>query len=320
MPNATKSLSTRAGYVHAFLCTFFAGVLITLIKIAENELPTFSVLLLTLGIAALVLSAVILVSGRGAQVRALSARGWIWLAGISALTFFSYWTLFAAIDLLDPTVASFLGRTETLVTIFFGVVFLGERFRRKEIAGALLVLAGTIVIRYAGGVAISRGFFLCILAAFCWGISEGLAKVALRAVEPLVFTWGRCLLLAPVFLAAAAASPEGIVLPRTAETWWAVIGVALAGPVVARYLYLKSLTVLPVSRVALIHQFQPIWVAAAAGILLKTIPTAREWAGGALIIMGCLLLVNLRENRRVLRSAARTTSCVLSRKRPRRPD
>jgi len=293
MPNATKSLSARAGYVYAFLCTFFAGILITLIKMVQETLPTFSVVFLALSLAALVLTVVIAACGSAGQVRAVPLRGWIWLLGISCLTFFSYWTLFSAIRLLDPTVASFLGRMETLVTIFFGVAFLGERFKRKEVAGAAIVLVGIAVIRYAGGVAISKGFVLCILAALCWGISEGLAKMALASVAPLVFAWGRCMILAPVFLAAAAASPEGVVLPGTPEVWWGVIGVALSGPVIARFCYLKSLTVLPVSKVALINQFQVVWVAVTAGILLRTLPTAREWAGCAMIIAGCLLLVKL---------------------------
>jgi len=299
MPNPTKSLSTRAGYVYAFLCTFFAGILITLIKMVQETLPVLSLLCLSLSLAALVLCVVIVAGGRAGQVRAMRLGGWVWILGISALTFFSYWTLFTAIHLLDPTVASFLGRAETLVTIFFGVVFLGERFRRGEIAGALLVLAGVAVIRYAGGVEVSKGFLLCLLAALCWGIGEGLAKVALQSVAPLVFTWGRCLILAPVFLAAAAASPEGLVLPGTPEVWWGVAGVALSGPVIARFLYLKSLTILPVSRVALINQFQPVWVAVTAGILLGTLPAPREWVGGALIIAGCLLLLNLRANSRM---------------------
>jgi drug/metabolite transporter (DMT)-like permease len=285
------------GYVHAFLCAFLSAVMITLIKKVEETLPALSVLFLALAAAALVLSVVIAAGGRIRLIRAVRLKGWVWLAGISVLTFFAYWTFFAAIRLLDPTVASFLGRVETLVTIFFGVVFLGERFRRIEISGGLLVLTGAAVIRYTGDVALSRGFVLCLLGALFWGVSEGFAKVALRSIEPVVFTWGRSLILAPVFLAAAVASPEGLVLPGTAELWIDIAALALCGPVLARYLYLRSLTVLPVSKVALINQSQPIWVAAVAGVLLGTVPGAREWAGGVLIIAGCLLLVGSRRIR-----------------------
>jgi drug/metabolite transporter (DMT)-like permease len=54
---------------------------------------------------------------------------------------------------------------------------------------------------------------------------------------------------------------------------------------------MKSLSFMPVSKTALILQFQPIWVAVMAGILIDTIPSPKEWLGGGLIIGGCILLV-----------------------------
>jgi drug/metabolite transporter (DMT)-like permease len=70
-----------------------------------------------------------------------------------------------------------------------------------------------------------------------------------------------------------------------------VIGLAVSGPVIGRFLYMKSLSLMPVSKAALILQFQPIWVAVIAGVLIGTIPSPKEWFGGALIIAGCILLV-----------------------------
>jgi drug/metabolite transporter (DMT)-like permease len=58
-----------------------------------------------------------------------------------------------------------------------------------------------------------------------------------------------------------------------------------------RILYMKSLMYLPVSKVAVINQFQPVWVALLASIFLHTLPSLREWIGGILIITGCMLLV-----------------------------
>ena len=155
--NLPKRTGSSTGYLYGFLCAFFSAVMIVLIKRVQESLPTLSILVIVLAVAALVLSGVMFTGGRHRLLLRVSAHGWFWVGGIAVLTFFCYWTLFAAIDLLDPTVASFLGRAETLVTIAFGVVFLGERFRRIEIAGAVLVLSGVGLIRYTGGVEISRG-------------------------------------------------------------------------------------------------------------------------------------------------------------------
>jgi len=296
--NLPKTTGQSTGYLYGFLCAFFSAVMIVLIKRVQESLPTLSILVVVLAVAALVLSVVMFTGGRHRVLAKVSVRGWVWVGGIAASTFFCYWTFFAAIDLLDPTVASFLGRAETLVTIAFGVAFLGERFRKVEIVGAVLVLFGVGVIRYTGGVEISKGFVLCIVSCVLWGVTEGLAKVAVKHASPLFFTWGRTVLLAPAFWATAIASDQGLVLPDSTRLWVLVIALSLSGPVVARYLYMKCLTLLPVSRAALINQSQPIFVAAIAGIALGVLPGVREWIGGGVIIAGCLVLVWERKNNR----------------------
>lgn len=289
-----KSTEHRSGYIYAFLCAICSAAMITLIKWVGEGVPTLTLLFLTQGVAGLVLSVILFTGGRERRLLRVKGKAWAQLAGVSCLYFFAYWTMFAAIQLLDPTVASFLGRTEVLVTILFAVTFLGERFNLMEGTGALLVFTGVVTIRYVGGVEISRGFILCLVAAFFWGITEGLAKVVVRNVTPLVFTWGRAVMLLPAFYLTAAFSRDGVMLPKGAALWIGIVALSVIGPVMGRYLYMKSLTLIPVSKTALINQLQPVWVAVLAGILLKTLPSPREWIGGALIIMGCVLLVRKR--------------------------
>lgn len=289
-----KSTEQRSGYIYAFLCAICSAAMITLIKWVGEGVPTLTLLFLSQGVAGIVLSVILFTGGRERRLLRVKWSAWAQLAGVACLYFFAYWTIFAAIKLLDPTVASFLGRTEVLVTILFAVTFLGERFNLMEGTGALLVFAGVVTIRYVGGVEISRGFILCLVAAFLWGLTEGLAKVVVRSVTPLVFTWGRAVMLLPAFYLTAAFSQEGIMLPKGAALWTGIVALSVIGPVMGRYLYMKSLTLIPVSKTALINQLQPVWVAVLAGILLKTLPSPREWIGGGLIIMGCVLLVRKR--------------------------
>ena len=69
---------------------------------------------------------------------------------------------------------------------------------------------------------------------------------------------------------------------------------AVVGPVFARTAYMYSLRRLAVSRVALIQQSQPVFVALFSAFLLHALPSRREWTGGLLIIAGCLFLVQWR--------------------------
>jgi drug/metabolite transporter (DMT)-like permease len=136
-----------------------------------------------------------------------------------------------------------------------------------------------------------------MVSALFWGVTEALAKVVVRSVSPLIFTWGRALMLLPAFGIMAAFSKEGVALPQTPALWAGVIGLAIVGPVLGRYFYMKSLTLIPVSKTALINQLQPVWVALLAGFILKTLPGPRAWLGGALILSGCVLLVRRLRNK-----------------------
>jgi drug/metabolite transporter (DMT)-like permease len=283
--------SARSGYLLAFLCAFVASLMIVLVKWVQAHLPVFSILFLSQVVAGTVLSLFVLAKGTHRKLASLTSRGWIWLAVVVGITFFAYWTLFVALDLLDPTVASFVGRAETLVTIFLGMILIGERMGGREILGAVLVLSGVLIIRFTAGIEMSHGLFLCLVSALLWGVAEALAKKAVQHLEPFLFTWARSLLLIPVFWIVATASDEGLVIPRTAEVWTGVIALSIAGPVLGRYLYLKSLTLIPVSKCALINQSQPVWVAVIACVVLGTLPGLREWIGGLVIMGGCVLLV-----------------------------
>lgn len=288
--------SQRKGYLYAFLCSISAALMITLIKWVEQRMPALSVLFLSQAIAGTTLT-IILLSGNGKQRLAeVSRRDWLRMVGLSLLYLVAYWAMFAALGIMDPTVATFLGRTEVLITIVFAMIFLGERFTRIELIGSAIVISGVVLIRYVGGMEISKGFMLCMLSALFWGVTEGLAKVVVRSVGPLLFAFTRSWMLFLLFLPLAALSSDGICIPGNTETWIGLIALSLAGPVLGRLLYMKSLSLIPISKAALINQLQPVWVAVMAAIILGTWPSAKEWAGGALILVGCFFLVQRKNS------------------------
>jgi len=284
--------SLKTGYLCAFSCTFFSALMIVLIKWLIGSLPALSLIFMMQGVAGLVLSVIVFRQGAvSARLRAVSLKGWLSLAGIASLTFFGYWTFFLAIERLDPTVASFISRIETLVTILIGMAFLGERLGRREAAGGCLVIAGVVLVRYVAGIKLSDGLFLSLVSAVLWGTSEGLAKIVVRSVPPILFTWGRSVLLCPAYLIAAACSGDGVVIPAAPGVWLGVVCVAVSGPVLGRFFYMKSLSLIPVTKTALIMQLQPLWVALTAALALGNTPSLRECAGGVLIVAGCMVLV-----------------------------
>jgi len=183
-----------------------------------------------------------------------------------------------------------------VVTIAFGVLLLGERFRRFELLGGLLVLVGVVVVKYVGDLSVSEGFFMIMASSLIWGILEGLAKIAVRYMDPYVFTWARSGVLTLGLAVFCVVTGARIELPRSEGAVLGIIGLALSGPVLARYCYMQALARLPVSHVALISQTLPVMVAALALTFTGVLPTARELGGGSLIVLGCLMLVGRKRS------------------------
>ena len=103
-------MTESKGYLYAFLCSILTAFWIVLIKWVQESIPPQSVLFLTQAAAALALTTLLPLSGGLRTLKRHPPTAWAWLLGVAGLTYFAYWSLFEAIDRLDPTVASFVGR------------------------------------------------------------------------------------------------------------------------------------------------------------------------------------------------------------------
>jgi drug/metabolite transporter (DMT)-like permease len=270
-------------------------VQIAVSKWVLKEIDPVSLLALCMSIAAVVLMIWLGVSSNRRRLETLRGPGWKWTAGLSVLFFFLLLGAFIAIQLMDPTVVSFVSRVETLVAVILGVVFFRERFTKLEWAGGLLVILGVVAIRYSGGIAVERGFWLILFASAGFGVAEVLAKKAVTIVDPLAFTCGRNILLGIAFLSVAGLRPSGLAIPSDPVIWLGIVAAALSGPVLARVHFLKALQMIQISTTVLVNQSQPIWVALVAFTLLRQIPSEREWLGGAIVLAGCIMLIRGRK-------------------------
>jgi drug/metabolite transporter (DMT)-like permease len=266
-------------------------MMLTLSKWSMYELDPVSLVAFIMLFGAAAVAAWISITRGWACMRTLSGIGLRWTLGLTALFFFVMYGSFVGLQLLDPTVMAFLSRTETLVAIALGVWLFGERFTRLEITGGAFVILGILVLRYSGGIAIERGFWIVLAASVGFGVAEVIAKKTVTIVDPLAFSLVRNALLGAGFMAAGALRPEGLSIPGGTVGWLALAGIAISGPFLGRVHYLKALQRIHISKTALISQSQPIWVALLAFTVLRTVPAEREWLGGAVLLAGCVLLV-----------------------------
>ena len=256
-----------------------------------------------LGLASVFSFIWLLFRGEVGMIRKITPGQWTFLVVIALLFLSAVYTMWIGLSRIPATAASLLSRLEILVTVFLGMALLGDRFRPKEILGAVVLFLGVVVLRYQAPASFAEGFWMMVLSSMLFGLIEVLIKTRIHVIPPDVFGFARNSLVFVLFLIAALwrVGLEG-------DTWWKglvdwegirrglplIATTALAGPFLARTLYLHCLRHLDISRAAVINQSQPLFVALYSSVLLRTLPSRREWMGGLLILGGALLLVSWR--------------------------
>lgn len=281
------------GYLFSSISAMMASVLIVTGKWTLNTISPLALNAVVFPIGAVVLGLAMIPSNRWRRIIAMDRRAWFWTVAFSVLACVAIWTYWIGIKMMDPTLASFLNRFEILVTVSLGMVILGERFTRGEGVGAFLVLGGMVLMKLTFRAEYSLGFWVVLFSATCFGTAEFFAKIAVRYADPLTISFLRNVITSVLFWIAVpivGTSFEGV-----GTVWWALMILALTGPILTRPIYLFALRHLEVSKVALINLSQPVFVAILSLVALSQVPAPREIIGGLFVIGGCLLIIISRK-------------------------
>jgi drug/metabolite transporter (DMT)-like permease len=207
--------------------------LLALFTAATGPVPPFQLLAMTFAVGGGlgVLSWVF----RPAAARALRQRPAVWALGIGGL--FGYHALyFAALKLAPPAESGLINYLWPLLIVLFSAALPGERLRAVHVAGALLGLAGVVVLVAGRGVLEARaeywpGYLCAFTCAFVWAgysvLSRRFGAVPTDAVA------GFCLATALLGLICHLAF-ERTVWPETGAQWLAILANGL-GPVGAAF-------------------------------------------------------------------------------------
>jgi drug/metabolite transporter (DMT)-like permease len=208
--------------------------LLAMLTVATGSVPPFQLAAMTFAIGAL--AAAVRWIGRPAAVRALRQPLAVWLVGVGGL--FGYHALyFVSLRLAPPAEAGLLNYLWPLLIVLFSALLPGERLAPHHIIGALLGLAGTVLL-LVGNVhfALEQGPQLiglgaAFVAAFVWAGYSVLSR-RLKAV-PTDAVAGFC--MATALLAAAThLAIETTAWPDSVTSWLAIVALGV-GPVGAAF-------------------------------------------------------------------------------------
>ncbi len=233
------------------------------------------------------------------QTRSLLIPRQLWFPVfvVGLLSSIGAFAFFREIQLTDPTLISFFGRMETVYAVLWGVVFLREKLNQREVAGMALTLGGALLITYASGRIVLQAFLLSIfIETLFFSLAFLVCKVTLEREMPAAALAGYRSLLMCLFTAIYALATGRWVTPTPQELLLISTG-AIYGPFIAWVLLMHALARANASKVAVIRNVQPVFVALCSLIVFGTLPAPRQVAGGALTIAGVILILTAQQLR-----------------------
>jgi drug/metabolite transporter (DMT)-like permease len=207
--------------------------LLSVLTVATGKIPAFQLAAMTFAIGALV--GFLTLIGRGQVIGALRQPLLAWIVGVGGL--FGYHALyFLALRFAPPAEAGLLNYLWPLLIVLFSSFLPGERLAAHHVIGALLGLAGTVLLFAGGGLSGFTpgqlpGLLAAFIAAFVWAIYSVMSR-RLKSV-PTDAVAGFC--LATALLAALVhVTVEHTVWPETTMQWLAIAALGV-GPVGAAF-------------------------------------------------------------------------------------
>ncbi len=207
--------------------------LLATLTLATGMIPAFQLAAMTFAIGALVGSVTWI--GRPDALGALRQQPVAWIVGVGGL--FGYHALyFLALRFAPPAEAGLLNYLWPLLIVVFSAALPGERLALHHVIGALLGLAGTVLLFTGnGGVGFARGqlpgLVAAFVAAFVWAAYSVMSR-QLKAV-PTDAVAGFCAVTA-LLAATAHWLIEVTVWPETPAQWLAIVALGV-GPVGAAF-------------------------------------------------------------------------------------
>ncbi len=263
------------------------------IKVAVQEIPPLTMAGGRVGLASLLLFAILKIQGR----RVSHHRRGVWkhFAFAGAVGNAVPFVLFNWGELhIDSAVASILNGTTPLFTLLIAHFFTrDDRLTRNKMTGAFIGFGGLLVLvgpsLLAGVQASSLGLLAVTAAALCYGVAIVYSRRYLRGLPALVAPTAQlgyaALFLTPLSLLFE--RPLSLPMPS-----WAALGSLLAltvlGTSIAFVVYFRLLESIPASQLSMVTYLVPVF-----GILLgvTVLDERLEWnsyAGCVLILLGVM--------------------------------
>ena len=198
-------------------------------------------------------------------------------------------SFFTAINMLDPSIVSFLMQAQVIFTVILGYLFLKEILCRTELIAAAVIICGLIVMTYRSGSVPPFGVFLVLFANLLASFNLIIVKKIGVRVGAYTIARIRTISVFLFFLIMNLVYYGGVSVPPAQYLIIILLG-AFFGPYLNVVSIYKTLEYIPAAKTALFRSLQPVFIMGASVMILKTFPGIKETIGGIIIVSGNILL------------------------------
>ncbi|MBE9097185.1 DMT family transporter [Tychonema sp. LEGE 07203] len=236
------------------------------------------------------------------NLRSIPGKTWWGLMAVSLLSgALAPALIFMALDVTAVNNVVLIGRIEPPLILALSILILGDRVNFWVIGGAIVSFVGvalTILLQAptadmmdAGGLTIGRGEFMAAGGAIALAISTIISKVTLKQIPLGLFATIRTTLGTVVFfiIVLILYTPTHFIDVFSPFLWqWMLIygAIIIVGGQLCWFTGLKTAGAADVS---LASSFSPIAGILAAYLILSETPTAAQYIGGSIILIGIVL-------------------------------
>ena len=282
--------------VHAAVFLFGLSGLLGKMIVAPPQVIVFG----RAALAALALGVFVLGRKPG-TAEARSARGVMFLFGSGALLAGHWWAFFQAIQVSTVALALLTFATFPLFVTFLEPVFFGERLRAREVAAALAVTAGLVLV------VPSFDFATRSAQGAAWGVLSGLTFAVLvvlnrkfaQQMPPVTIAAGQNGVAALVLLPWIGMAPPTL----SGRDAGLILVLGLLCTALAHWMFIRGLAVVKAQTAAVLAALESVYGILLALLFLREVPSARMMAGGAIILAATAWVSLRRESRAAAHSA-----------------
>ena len=227
-----------------------------------------------------------------ASVRALSWCGRLSLLGAGFLLAAHFALFIGGVKSTSYAAAVALVSLEPLMVVLAGWIAFGLRPSARELAGVAVAMVGALVVTRGAGEGEHRllGDAMMVAAGALYGAYVMAARGLRDRLPPMPYAaavyGAACIFLAPAALVLAARAPA-----PPARTWVVVLALGLVPTLIGHTLIQRLSRRVAPSVVAMVSPGETVGSIGIGLIALGAWPTAHEWTGAALVVVGATLAV-----------------------------